>query len=172
MYENTIQNSTVPNNTGLMYHGYDHSHTAVWASADRGHSPEVWDRALGWYAMALVDTLDMIPKSHAGHAILLKILNVLVPKIRDAADSITGVWWLVITQPGRSLNYFESSGGTMFVYALLKAVRGGYVSDADGSIVAAAKKAYEYMLANWVVANSDGTMGWEDTVVVRVRLLE
>jgi hypothetical protein len=27
--------------------GYDFSHTAIWASPDRGHSPEVWDRALG-----------------------------------------------------------------------------------------------------------------------------
>ncbi|KAJ7319046.1 Six-hairpin glycosidase [Mycena albidolilacea] len=167
MFDNTLQNSTAPNNTGLLYHGYDFSHTAVWASPDRGHSPEVWDRALGWYAMALVDVLELAPaNSGALKPTLLKILNVLAPNIRDAADPASGVWWLVITQPGRALNYFESSGTVMFIYSLLKAVRLGYVEDADGSIVAAMKKAYSYVVANWVVPKSDGTMDWKNTVSV------
>lgn len=166
MFQNTIQNNTAPNNTGLMYHGYDYSHVAIWASPDRGHSPEVWDRALGWYSMALVDVLGIIPVSNPGHATLLEILRTLFPKIRDAADPTSGVWWLVITQPGRAGNYFESSGGAMFVYALLKAVRLGYIADPDGSLVAAAKKAYEYMVATWVIPNNDGTMDWTSTVVV------
>lgn len=166
MFENTIQNATAPNNTGLMYHGYDFSHKQVWASPDRGHSPEVWDRALGWYSMALVDVLEIIPTTNPGHASILRILNTLVPKIRDAADPTSGAWWLVITQPGRAKNYFESSGTAMFVYSLLKALRLGYVTDEDGSILAAAKKAYLYMVDNWVIPNSDGTMGWTNTVIV------
>lgn len=166
MFENTHQNSTAPNNTGLMYHGYDYSHKAVWADPDRGHSPEVWIRAMGWYAMALVDILEIIPASNPGHSTILKILQTLAPKIRDAADADTGVWWLVMTQPGRAENYFESSGTSMFVYALLKAVRMGWVKDDDGCTVAAAKRAYEYMVNNWVVSNPDGTMGWLNTVMV------
>ncbi|KAF8154605.1 glycoside hydrolase family 105 protein [Crassisporium funariophilum] len=166
MYQNTLQSPGVANYSGLMYHGYDFSHTAVWANADRGHSPEVWDRALGWYSMALVDVLEIIPKSNPGHATILKILQTLAPRIRDAANPTSGVWWLVITQPGRAGNYFESSGSAMFVYSLLKAVRLGYIPDNDGSIVQAAQKAYAYMTANWVVANSDGTMGWKNTVQV------
>ncbi|KAJ7040701.1 Six-hairpin glycosidase [Mycena alexandri] len=167
MFDNTLQNSTAPNNTGLMYHGYDFSHTAVWASPDRGHSPEVWDRALGWYAMALVDVLVLAPPNSGElKPTLLHILNVLAPKIRDAADPTTGVWWLVLTQPGRNLNYFESSGAVMYIYALLKAVRLGYVPDPDGSIVAAMKKAYNYAVNNWVVPNSDGTMSWKNAVSV------
>ncbi|KAJ7883396.1 glycoside hydrolase family 105 protein [Mycena olivaceomarginata] len=160
MFDNTLQSATAPNNTGLMYHGYDFSHTAVWASPDRGHSPEVWDRALGWYAMALVDVLEMAPpNSGALKPTLLNILNVLAPKIRDAADPTSGVWWLVITEPGRTRNYFESSGGG-------DAVRLGYVEDADGSIVAAMKKAYNYAVQNWVVPNNNGTMDWKNTVHV------
>lgn len=150
-----------------MYHGYDFSHKTVWASADRGHSPEVWDRALGWYSMALVDLLEIIPSSNVGHDVVLDILRTLAPKIVDAADPESGVWWLVITQPGRTKNYFESSGSAMFVYSLLKAVRLGYIPDKDGRIVAAARKAYTYMTRNWVLANSDGTMNWINTVVVR-----
>ncbi|KAJ6551378.1 glycoside hydrolase family 105 protein [Mycena capillaripes] len=167
MFDNTLQNATAPNNTGLMYHGYDFSHTAVWASPDRGHSPEVWDRALGWYAMALVDVIEMAPATSGQlKPTLLHILNVLAPKIRDAADPTTGVWWLVLTQPGRAQNYFESSGAMMYIYALLKGVRLGYVPDPDGSIVAAMTKAYNYAVANWVVPNSDGTMSWKNTVSV------
>ncbi|KIK67920.1 glycoside hydrolase family 105 protein [Collybiopsis luxurians FD-317 M1] len=166
IFQHTIQNATAPNNTHLLYHGYDASFTAVWASPDRGHSPEVWDRALGWYMMALVDVLDIIPTTHPGHDIILGILQNLVPHVRDAADRISGVWWLVITQPGRAGNYFESSGSAMFVYALLKAVRLGHVQDHDGSIVAAAKKAYGYMVRNWVIPNNNGTMSWNNTVVV------
>lgn len=172
MFENTIQNATAPNNTGLLYHGYDFSHTAVWASPDRGHSPEVWDRALGWYSMALVDVLEIFPQDNPGYQQILSILQTLIPRIRDAADPTSGVWWLVITQPGRTKNYFESSGSAMYVYSMLKALRLGYVQDtADGSILEAAKKAYNYMTKNWVIQNSDGTMNWLNTVIVRVDFL-
>ncbi|KAK1235962.1 hypothetical protein PQX77_000788 [Marasmius sp. AFHP31] len=166
MFENTLQNATAPNSFGLLYHGYDFSHTAVWASPDRGHSPEVWDRALGWYMMALVDVLEIIPASNPGHSTILNILKTLAPHVRDAADPTTGAWWLVITQPGRAKNYFESSGTAMFIYSLLKAVRLGYVSDTDGTIVKAARKAYDYATTNWVTPKSDGTFDWQNTVVV------
>ncbi|KAK0444243.1 glycoside hydrolase family 105 protein [Desarmillaria tabescens] len=163
MFQNTLQEEGAANYTGLLYHGYDYSHTASWASEDRGHSPEVWDRAMGWYMMALVDILEIYPKDKS---VFLDHLNTLVPRVRDAADSESGVWWLVMTQPGRTGNYFESSGSAMFVYAMLKAVRLGYVSDNDRSIVKAATKAYQYMIDNWVVDNGDGTMNWLNTVKV------
>ncbi|TRM59018.1 glycoside hydrolase family 105 protein [Schizophyllum amplum] len=167
MYDNTLQ-STAANNTniGLLYHGYDYSQAQTWASSDRGHSPEIWDRAMGWYMMALVDTLDIVPADSTAHATLLSQLTDLAPKVVAAADPDAGVWWLVMSQPGREGNYFESSGAAMFVYALLKGVREGYVADADGSIVAAVSKAYEYMVDNWVEDAGDGTMNWEATVSV------
>jgi unsaturated rhamnogalacturonyl hydrolase len=117
--------------------------------------------------MALVDVLEIFPQDNPGYHSILTILRTLIPRIRDAADPTSGVWWLVITQPGRTRNYFESSGGAMFVYAMLKALRLGYVQDtADGSILKAARKACDYMTQNWVVENSDGTMNWLNTVIV------
>ena len=166
MFNNTVQLPGAANGLGLLYHGYDYSHTAVWANADRGHSPEVWDRALGWFAMALVDILEIIPASNPGYATIRQILQTLAPKIVAAADPASGAWWLVMTQPGRSGNYLESSGSAMFVYSLLKAVRLGLVSDADGSILKASKKAYNYIISNWVVEKADGTMDWKNTVQV------
>lgn len=118
--------------------------------------------------MALVDILETFPQDHPGYQSILSILQDVVPHIRDAADPDTGVWWLVMTQPGREKNYFESSGGAMFVYSMLKSLRLGFVKDTeDGSIVRAAKKAYGYMTDNWVVEKQDGTMDWLNTVIVR-----
>lgn len=56
----------------------------------------------------------------------------------------------------------------MFVYSLLKAVRLGYVQDSNGTILAAAKKAYTYITSKFVIAKSDGTFDWDGTVQVRV----
>ncbi|KAK7040745.1 hypothetical protein VNI00_009651 [Paramarasmius palmivorus] len=166
IYDNTLQASTDQNYIGLLYHGYDYSHKASWASPDRGHSPEVWDRALGWYMMALVDILEFLPTSNSAYSTVVKILQGLVPPLVKAADPQSGVWWLVMTQPNRDKNYFESSGTAMFVYSLLKGIRLGYIKDNDGSVAAAAKKAYQYMTSNWVVEKSDGTMDWMNTVEV------
>lgn len=159
MYKNTLVAES-----GLLYHGYDYSHTAVWANEDRGHSPEIWDRAVGWYVMALVDILEIMPSKYS--STFLAQIQPLAESLRDAADPDAGVWWLVMSQPGREGNYFESSGSVMFVYAMLKGIRLGYISDSDGSILAAAKKAYQYMLDNWVVEKADGTMDWLNTVSV------
>ncbi|KGO74165.1 Six-hairpin glycosidase [Penicillium italicum] len=43
------------NTTRLLFHGYDTSKTASWANSTTGASPIVWDRALGWFMMGLVD---------------------------------------------------------------------------------------------------------------------
>ncbi|ETW75156.1 glycoside hydrolase family 105 protein [Heterobasidion irregulare TC 32-1] len=173
MYNNTLQTlaSTDSNSTytGLLYHGYDYSHVQNWASPDRGHSPEIWDRALGWYMMALVDVIPLFPLSHPARQTLAAILDTLVARLVAAAQRdapAAGVWWLVMSKPGFARNYFESSGGAMFVYAVLRAIRTGLVEDADGGKIMAMKKAYEYMTENWVLPQRNGTMNWNNTVVV------
>ncbi|KZV69135.1 glycoside hydrolase family 105 protein [Peniophora sp. CONT] len=171
MHTNTRQyNATVnQTQTGLLYHGYDYSHVQDWASPDRGHSPEVWDRALGWYFMALVDVLQIAPVEQTELRETLEgILKDLAPNLVKQADPETGVWWLVITWPGREGNYLESSAGSMFIYSLLRAVRLGYLDDPNGTYVAAAKKAFEYATTSgkWVITSANGTMSYNETVVV------
>ncbi|KAH8814458.1 Six-hairpin glycosidase [Flagelloscypha sp. PMI_526] len=168
-YKNTIQNPDDGKTyTGLLYHGYDYSKAQPWASEDRGHSPEIWDRALGWYFMAMVDTLEIMGSPHVpGYKAIRKILQELAPRLVAAADPDSGVWWLVMTQPGRERNYFESSGTAMFIYSLLKALRLGYIHDTHTStILKAAKKGYEYMTSTWVLPLEDGTFNWNATVQV------
>jgi len=42
------------------------------------HSAYFWCRAIGWYGMTLVDTLDVLPKNQPGRGKLVRILRDLV----------------------------------------------------------------------------------------------
>jgi rhamnogalacturonyl hydrolase YesR len=120
--------------------------------------------------MALVDFLSpplTIPLTHPTSTLILSQLRALVPALLTNADPKTGAWFLVISQPGtREGNYIETSGTAMFIYALLRAVRLNLVEDVDGKIVAAARKAYEYLVREEVVWAKDGGMGLKGTVRV------
>ena len=165
------------NSSGLLVHGYDYSKTAVWADPETGASPHVWGRSLGWYAMALVDTIEIL--SSTGHDDALDDLRCkatsLLRAIAKAADPASGAWWQVMDQPGAEGNYIESSGSAMFVYALLRAERLGIqhwkkCNDASaGSHHPAAKvalRAYNYIVDNFVANNNNGTLGYNGTVSV------
>ena len=89
--------------------------------------PEVWARALGWYAVALVDVLDWFPKDHPQRAALIAALNRTDAAIVKVQDAKTGLWWQVIDKGEKTGNYFEASASCMFVYSLAKGVRMGYL---------------------------------------------
>lgn len=151
--------------SNLVVHGYDESKTQVWADPITGASPNVWDRALGWYLMALVDVLDFFPRSHSGYAQLLNWFVTASAGVAAAQDT-TGGWWLVMNEPypGKPRNYIESSASSMFVYAILKGVRKGYLGS---QYIAPMKKGYEYIADTFVAFNgTNGTVNWEGTVLV------
>jgi rhamnogalacturonyl hydrolase YesR len=52
----------------------------------------------------------------------------------------------------------------MFVYALLKGIRLGYIH--HSSYFGTAEKAYKYIVKAFVVHESNGTLGWTGTVQV------
>lgn len=151
--------------TNLVVHGYDESKTQVWADPITGASPKVWGRALGWYMSALVDVLDYFPKSHPGYSQLVNWFVTASEGVLAAQDS-TGGWWLMMNEqcPRRPRNYIESSASSMFVYAILKGVRKGYL---ESKFVAPMKKGYEYLAKTFVAFNgTEGTVNWEGTVLV------
>ncbi|MFL6373070.1 MAG: glycoside hydrolase family 88 protein [Pyrinomonadaceae bacterium] len=127
------------NKTGLLYHGWDESRQMPWADKQTGHSPALWGRAIGWYSMALVDVLDFFPKDHPKRAELVAILNRTMSAIARVQDKRSGVWWLVLDQPDKPGNYLEASSSSMFVYAMEKGVRMGYL---PSSFRAAAKNGW------------------------------
>ncbi len=115
--------------TGLIYHGWDESKQQRWAKKDTGVSPEFWGRAMGWYMMALVDTIPYFPEDDPGRMQLITYLQ------RDAAalvkyqDGKSGLWCEVLDKADAKGNYRESSASSMFVYALAKGVRRGYLPE-------------------------------------------
>ncbi len=150
--------------TGLFYHGYDESLKAVWANPETGASPHVWDRAMGWYFMALVDVLDFFPESHPGRAKLLGYFTALASALTKVQDD-SGGWWLVIDSPGKKGNYIESSGTAMYTYGWLKGARKGYLPHSP--YIERATRAYKLMTDKFVARNgTGGTLNWEGTVKV------
>ena len=146
--------------TGLYYHGWDESHQQEWADSVTGQSPSFWGRAMGWYAMALVDALDYIPADYRRRDSVLRILNLFAPAIKNFQDSASGVWWQVVDQGHREGNYLESSVSCMFVYALAKAVRKGYIDTAYRSV---AIRGFEGILKEFITVGSTGMLTLDQT---------
>ncbi len=139
--------------TGLLYHGWDESRQQKWANPVTGTSPEFWGRAMGWYAMGLVDTLDFVPLTHPRRGELTAILDRLAEAIVKVQDPKTGVWWQVLAKGGREGNYLESSASVMFAYALLKGSRLGYL---DKKYSAAGRRAFNGVLREFIEVDASG----------------
>jgi len=139
--------------TGLLTHGWDESRLQKWADPKTGRSPAFWGRAMGWYAMGLVETLDFIPADHPRRGELIAILQRFVEAITRVQDPKSSVWWQVVDQPGREKNYLESSASAMFTFVLLKSSRLGYI---DAKYAAVGRRAYDGLLKEFVEVDKDG----------------
>ncbi len=148
-----IENHTRDARTGLLYHGWDESRTQEWADPSSGCSRNFWGRAMGWYAMALVDSLDYIPKKHRERRHIIEIFQRMSEALVRYQDGRTGLWYQVLDQGEKKGNYLEASASSMFVYAFAKGVRKGYLSR---EFAAAAQKGYEGLLHNLIVNEPDG----------------
>ena len=117
--------------TGLFYHGWDESKTQSWANQTTGCSPNFWSRAIGWYAMALVDTLDYFPTDHPARPEIIATLQRVCAGIVKYQDSASGLWYQITDQGDRKGNYLEATSSSMFVYSLAKGINHGYLSRDD-----------------------------------------
>jgi unsaturated rhamnogalacturonyl hydrolase len=149
--------------TGLLYHGWDESKEQQWADKTKGTSPNFWGRAMGWYAMALVDVLDYFPVNHPKRAELLAILNRTVTAIQKYQDPASGLWYQVMDKPTGKGNYHEASASCMFVYAVAKGVRKGYL---PATFFTIAEKGYAGIKKEFIEPNADGTVNLKGTVSV------
>lgn len=139
--------------TGLLYHGWDESRFHAWAGPETGTSANFWGRAIGWYAMALVDCLDFFPRDHPKRDELIQILGRLAPALEDFQDRETGLWYQVVDQGGREGNYLEGSASSMYVYALAKGVNKGYL---DKRYLTVARKGYQGIIDHLIEVKEDG----------------
>jgi unsaturated rhamnogalacturonyl hydrolase len=149
--------------TGLLYHAWDDSpagQQAAWADPTTGRSSVVWDRAMGWYAMALVDMLPDLPAGDDANS-LLAILGGIASALKNTQDPATGLWFEVVDQGSRSDDWVETSGSGMFVYFLKTAINRGYL---DSSYLSVASRGWQGLQTK-ITTDASGLPTITDAVV-------
>ena len=149
--------------TGLLFHGWDESKNKVWADPVKGTSPELWSRAIGWYAMALIECLDYLPANHPERQNIQAMFQKLCESIRNFQDKKTGLWFQVINRGSLSDNWIETSASAMFTYAFAKGYHKNLLDKTYGD---AAERAYAALISNYVYADSRGDIHLDQGVKV------
>ncbi len=155
-----IERRTRDAKTGLLYHGWDESKQQRWADPETGCSPHVWGRAMGWYAMAIVDVLDYFPQNHPSRNDMLAIFERVTVALAKVQDQSTGVWYQVLDQGNRDGNYLEASASCMFVYSIAKAVRQSYLAK---TYLDVAREGYQGILDRFIRVDEQGLVNLERT---------
>ena len=94
---------------------------------------------------------------------MIDILNREAAAIEKFQDAKTGVWWDIIDLGGKEKNYLESSASAMFVYALARGVREGYLPE---KYMKVATRGWEGIKKEFIKTNAKGETDWEGTVSV------
>ena len=133
--------------TKLYHHGWS-------PSLKRGNG-QFWLRAIGWYAAALADVIDMLPDRFAAQRDeLIAIEKQLFDGMLQYQDAETGMWYNVVNYgpelSGTSPNLLETSGSALVSYAMLRLYAGGYVEDTYGE---AGLRAFNGVVQNDVYGN-------------------
>ena len=148
--------------TGLYYHGYDASRKAFWADPETGLSKNFWLRAMGWFALALADLIDILPETAPEHGEIAGIFRELIDHVEQFMDPETGMYWQVVDQPGREGNYLETSGSSMMAYAMLKGARLGAL---DSRFRELGKKTFEGIMKGFLKVR-DGMLELQNICLV------
>lgn len=139
--------------TGLLHHAYDELRVQPWADKQTGLSRHYWGRSIGWFAMALVDVLDYLPKNHEKQERLIEMLREVLDAVMQVQDKETSLWYQIMDQGARKGNYLESSCSCMFLYSIAKGVRKGYLG---GEWFEIAEKIYEGILDEFITETKEG----------------
>lgn len=113
--------------SGLLYHGWDETKEVAWADPVTGKAPEFWGRSIGWFPVALLEMFDDLPEDHGKKQDLVVILQDLIKSLIPFQDEETGLWYQVVDKVDDPKNWLETSCTCLFVYAIAKAVREGYL---------------------------------------------
>ena len=147
-YEHTLNPET-----GLNHHAWDESRAQMWSDPETGRAAHCWGRAVGWYMLALVDVLELLPREHPLREELRALFETLARKMLSVR--VDGVWMQVIDCPERTGNYKESSGSCLMAGAILKAARLG---DVPADMGEAARESFLAIQKEFVGRMKDGTL--------------
>lgn len=85
-----------------------------------------WTRAMGWYAMAMVDVMEVLPECYIEERkAALKLFADGMLKYQDESE----LWANLADQPVTATNRLEVSGTAMMIYMMLKGVRNGWLNE-------------------------------------------
>ena len=149
--------------TGLLYHGWDESKAERWANKHTGTSSQFWARGMGWVMMALADTIAYYPDGDAGRAQLIVLFQRDAAAVARYQDGATGIWYQVLDKARADRNYPEASASCMFVYALARGVRLGYL---PRSYLANAERGYKGILSHFIETGAGDSVSLTGTVKV------
>ncbi len=162
----TIHSHTYDCEKSLNYHGWSAKPSdanSFWANPGdpyKGCSQEFWGRGMGWYAAALVDVLEMMPREHPDYTAVADIFVEVAEGIRRWQDQDSGVWYQLLQYDDTFVssrghrNYLEASASCMFTYALFKGIRLGLIDDETYGPTAV--KAYDGLLETFITESPAG----------------
>lgn len=121
-----VADTMLDEETGLYHHGWN-------GHEGNGH---FWGRGIGWYAVALVDTIEMMPEGEYKEDLISKL-----PELFDGMlkyqDADTGMWYNVVDKDSSLTsstgNKLETSVSGMMAYAMMKAYNNGWVDKTYGT---------------------------------------
>ena len=138
---------TVDEKTGLLYHAWDEKREQEWADPETGLSLNFWGRSIGWYVMALVDVIELLPEMYEKRAVLVEQLKNILSALKKVQDPEAKVWYQVLDKGNERGNYLEASGTSMIVYA---AAKGYHLGILDESWYTFIKESYEGLQEEFV----------------------
>lgn len=102
----------------LYYHAHDETKVMQWADKQTGLSPNVWGRSVGWYAMALVDAIEILKTNQHDFdtlkAYLVELIDNVLPHLHE------NMVYQLVDKPDVDGNYLETSASAMIAYTLIK----------------------------------------------------
>ena len=152
-----VYDGTYDPETGLLRHAWDSSREMFWSDEETGQSAHSWGRAMGWYAMALVDVAELLPEGSEWKDEVIGLLKSVYEALPLYADHTTGMWYQVLDRPYADGNYLEATCNAMFVYTWLKGVRLGFLEGRESAV-----QAYEALLKTFVTKDEDGLVNLND----------
>ena len=105
-----------------------------------------WGRGNGWVLLAISEALLVIPEEYPGREKVLEIFRRFSKGILACRDREEGIWHQVLNNPE---SYVETSGSAMFITALARGIRKGWISaestqDVVDAWVALTEKCVDY----------------------------
>ncbi|GAE30659.1 rhamnogalacturonides degradation protein RhiN [Halalkalibacter hemicellulosilyticusJCM 9152] len=153
--EALMRKNTYDRETGLYFHGWDESGETAWSVPETNTAPEIWGRSLGWYGLAIVDLISLLPENHEKRGDLIRVLQNLIVNLVRYQDEGTGMWYQIINKGHLEDNWLESSCSSLFVYTIAKAVKCGYI---DRAYAENAKRGYEGIVTTYIQEEPSGNV--------------